>query len=365
MAKNVKDDGGDNVVPMKRGRGRPKGSTKKTTPGLTVHTGDGNVTKAAAKAAETAPAFGHNRADESLFLRHVRDIRTQLGVIDNVKSLMKTEKGKLKDIRTLAKSEGIVMRELDEAIEALETEHVDLIAREQRRRLYFQWLGLPIEQQTQAFNRDEAGFWHNRGSIAGRLGEDRKVPDGVPPDRVQDWLKGWEAGQEALMRESPLTKGAFAKPGEHTGAAPAAGNGETSDAPRAAGGIFILKEDHFATDTGLEDASKATLLRDHLEAWEAAERVVAVFQGKRRILKEPGFEDTGEPNSETSDAEPLPDAENPVADLVEDAAEDATAQAEGELEGEGGEEGEPEGGEPAADEGGVPADGTVTDAEFE
>ena len=359
MAKNVQDDGGDNVVPMKRGRGRPKGSTKKT-PGLTVHTGDGDVTKAAAKAAETAPAFGHNRADESLFLRHVRDIRAQQAVIGGVKATLKAENGKLKDIRTLAKSEGIVLRELDEAIEALETEHVDLIAREQRKRLYFQWLGLPIEQQTQAFNRDEAGYWYNRGSVAGRLGEDRKVPEGVPPDRVQDWLKGWEAGQEALMRESPLTRDGFAKPGEHAGATPAPGNAEASDAPRAAGGIFILKEDHFATDTGLEDASKATLLRDHLEAWEAAERVVAVFQGKRRILKEPGFEDTGEPNSETSDAEPLPDAENPVADLVEDAAEDATAQAEGDGEGEGEAEAEP-----AADEAGVPADGAVVDAEFE
>lgn len=321
MAKSVTDQGGDNVVPIKRGRGRPK----KNAPSHTT------APDASAKPqGETAPAFGHNRADESLFLRHVQSIRMQQAELEKAKGLVKTERGKLKDIRTLAKSDGIVMRELDEALEALETEHVDLLAREQRRRLYFQWLGLPLEEQAKAFNRDEAGFWFQQGSVAGRLGQERKVPEGVPPDRIQDWLKGWEDGQEALMRELPLTRDGFKKPGEAKGKAASAADGKPPSpaeaAAAAAGAVLVLKEEHFATDTLLEDASKATLLRDHIEAWEAAERIVVIFAGKRRILKEPGFEDTGEPDCETTDPEPLADPENPIADIL-------PAETAGEIEG--------------------------------
>lgn len=320
MAQSVSDSA---TVPQKRGRGRPPGSKNK---GKANHTTE---PAAGAAPAETAPAFGHNRADESLFLRHVQAIRTQEGQIEKAKALLKTERGKMKDIRTLAKSEGIVLRELDEALEALETEHVDLLAREQRRRLYFQWLGLPLEQQTKAFSRDEAGHWHKQGEIAGRIGQDRSVPDGVPPDRVQDWLKGWEAGQEVLMRASPLTAAAFKKPGEGQAAPEGAGqSGEEAKAAPVPGGILALKEEHFKAGTELEDAAKATLLEDHVEAWEAAERVVAVFAGKRRILKEPGFEDTGEPDSETSDVEPVTD-EEPTPEAEEPAGDD-TAPGEGE-----------------------------------
>lgn len=334
MAANIKDTTLGDLATAKRGKGRPKGAKNKakgdpafgpematvdsTRPTLTALIAardqaaaaghdtsavEGEIAKRGEgfRDSERAPSFGHNEPDVGVFLQQVHLIRRQGEVLDAAKLVVKTERGKLKDIRTGAREMGLVMRELDDALEALNTERVDLIAREKRRRLYMEWLGLdlgePQELAVQVTDEaHEASRWFKRGDTDGRLGKVRAAPEGIPGEHLQDYLKGHEAGQLLLMKASPLTAGAFQPKAADV-------------APKASedGKILILKEEHFAGGTALEDANLKTLMPDHMDAWQAADRVVAVFGGAKRILREPEgdgwYEDTGEDDVPVSEPE--------------------------------------------------------------
>lgn len=251
-----------------------------------------------------APSFGANEPDAGVFLREVNKVRREMEKVEEAKLALKTAKGRLKDTRKLAAGVGLVMREMDEAIESLNTEHVDLIAREERRRLYFEWLGLPLGVQPSlpgmpaaTDTEVEQGRWRKRGDIAGRLGQERKHPEGCPPHCIQAFLEGYDAGQEVLMRGSTLTRDAF------TGVKP------TAAEQKAAPGILVLNEGAFAAGTILDDANLMTLMPDRREAFDAAERVVALFGTKKRILKEEGYLDTGEEDVEVTEPEPITQAD--------------------------------------------------------
>lgn len=252
----------------------------------------------------TAPGFGHNAPDESVYLRNVHAIRRQKDVVAAAKLVVKTENGKLKDIRKLAQADGLVMKQLDAALESLETEHVDLIAAHKRTILYHSWLGMPLEEQQElnlhAKEGDaelDAKRWRRRGDVDGRLGRVRDVPVGCPPEHIQDYLKGHDLGQEALMRGLPLTRDGF---------------GDQAPAPAAqedASKVLMLNEGHFAAGTILEDANTSTLLPEHLPAVERAIYVSAVFGPAKRLIKEPGYLDDGSENTEVTEPEVVvPDA---------------------------------------------------------
>lgn len=262
----------------------------------------------------TAPGFGHNAPDAGVFLRHVQAIRRQAEKVEEAKLATKNERGKLKDVRKLAQADGLVMRELDDALEALQVEHVDLIAREQRRRLYHEWLGIPLVEQgsldLHAKEGDtalDAKRWFKRGDTDGRLGRVREVPQGCPPEHIPDWLRGHDAGQEILMRGLPLTKDGFADQ--------AASKAPTPE-PDTKGKILILQEGHFVAGTELDQANLKTLLGEHHDAFMASDRVVALFGTRRRILREPDpegadgfYTDSGEDDVPVTDIEVVvPDA---------------------------------------------------------
>lgn len=260
--------------------------------------------------AETAPAFGHNRANEGLFLRHVQVMRAQDAKIEEAKALVKVARGQLKDLRNLAKADGIVLRELDEALEELETERVDLLARQERLQLYREWLGLPTLRSADKVEveKDPAARWSHMGNVAGRLGKNREIPDSCPPEHVQDWLHGWDKGQEALMRESPLTRDAFKDTAGSAAAAPetpppGAPVVQAPERDPAPGGLVAFAEHHFETGTSLDDCNFKTLLEEHRPKWTAADNVIVVIGGKKRVLKEPGYEDTGEADVDISEPE--------------------------------------------------------------
>lgn len=319
MARNIKDTG-PAVATTPRGRGRPKGSTAAAAAQKAADMIDAvgkNPTAAAPQtdpdlAPVTAPSFGANEPDAGVFLREVNKIRRQADEVEKKKLELKTEKGKLKDIRKLAAGVGLVMREVDEAIEALNTEHVDLIAREERRRLYFAWLGLPLGTQAdlpgmpKATDTEADQFrWHKRGDIAGRLGEVRAVPEGCPPHCIQNFLQGWEHGQTVLMQGSVLTAGAF-NPDGSIKSTPG-----PDMAHEAASTMVTFTEAHFQAGTDLESANLRTLLPGHHESFHNAESVVAVFGSKKRILREPDatipggyYVDDGSEDSPVSEAEP-------------------------------------------------------------
>lgn len=249
----------------------------------------------------TAPGFGHNEPDAPIFLRHFQIIGRQQEKIEAAKLVLKTEKGIMKDLRKVAQSEGIVMREFDMVREAVNTERVDLVARDQRWRYYCGFLGLDLTVQTElelhAKEGDavlDAKRWWKRGDLDGRLGRIREVPLGCPPEHIQDWLKGHDNGQEVLMRGLPLTREGF-------------GDQDPPKTPVAAsedkGKILVLHEGHFVAGTGLEDANTSTLLPEHLEAVERATYVSAVFGPAKRLIKEPGYLDDGSENTEVTEPE--------------------------------------------------------------
>mgnify|MGYP000877274527 CR=1 FL=1 len=271
----------------------------------------------------TAPGLGHNAPDEGVFLRHLQAIRAHTeGPLAEAKQRLKDEKGKLKDIRQLAKADGLVLKELDEALEDAQTERVDLIAKEERRRLYRQWLGLPVGAQGELELDDrlpsierERARWKSMGNVDGRLAKVRAAPEGCPPNMVQSYLEGWDAGQEALMRAGTLTSAAF-KPAAPGSTAPAPALADTpapeskpAEVP-ANGTTLILREANFEEGIELEDANRKTIVSDESrERFDAADTVVAVFGDKRRVLKEPAqgdepaYVDTGEPDALLSDVE--------------------------------------------------------------
>lgn len=335
MAKNISEKSGT-VVPIGSGKRGPKpGAGRKLQAGAEAAAkanamlGGPSKAEAANRGAPapetvvtdapnvdapiTAPSFGANEPDAGVFLREVNKIRRQMAEVEMKKLELKTVKGRLKDIRKLAAGVGLVMREVDEAIDALNTEHVDLIAREERRRLYFEWLGLPLGIQATlpgiakpTDTETDQARWLKRGDIAGRLGEIRTVPEHCPPHCLQSWLHGWEAGQKVLMQGSVLTAGAFHADGTAKDAA------ELKPKADDDGKMVTFTEAHFMAGTDLEDANLKTLLPGHHEAFHNAENVVAVFGDKKRVLRErddnepSGFyQDTGEDDVPMSDPEPV------------------------------------------------------------
>lgn len=256
----------------------------------------------AAGLAPRAPAFGDNGPDESLFLRHVQEVVKATAEREAAKLVIKAARDALKAKRKLASDEGISLRELDEAIEAKNADRTDLAAREKRRIQYMNWLGLDIGAQseldlTSTDHEREKKDWFARGNGDARIGRPREKPPGIPGERLQDYLQGWDAGQEAVMRSSPLTKAAFTAA---VGGAPAAAKpaepvqtlkeqiAEVVAEP-ASGGLLTLNETHFRIPEGggIDDANLKTLTGDGLsEAFAAADSVVVVFGNKRRILKE-------------------------------------------------------------------------------
>lgn len=243
--------------------------------------------------------------DQGLFLRWVNKLNEHDDKGDKLKLALKAWRTERKLMRKEAGGDGIVMGTLDEALEDLKTEQVDLLAREERRRLYHEYLGIPLTVQGEIdlSADDEAqakARWRRRGLQDGRLGKERKLPEGIPPENGPDYLGGHEEGQMDLMRGSPLTRDAF-------------------KAPPAEGVVGVVRPDTltlgqeaFATGTLLEDCNLTTLREEHAEAFAAATNVVVVYGDKRRVLKEPDasvpggiYIDTGTEDAPVSDIEPV------------------------------------------------------------
>jgi hypothetical protein len=320
MAISIQDHGKDNVVPIKRGRGRPKGTTKVTANARAADAakqaeqmvGGAFVEQDAGDTEPQAPAFGANELDAGGFLQWVKKLNEHEDKGEEIKLKLKAWRTDRKLLRKEANGAGIILGQLDEALEDLKTEQVDIAAREERRRQYHEWLGIPFAAQAELFPtasldaEQEAKRWFKAGDVAGRLGKIRKQPAGIPAEHVQDWLRGYEAGQTVLMQNSPLTAGAFDAGGKLK---------EKNDQPPVTApvgdkGILVLSEEHFVAGTILDDANLKTLIEEHHAAFHASDRVVALFGTSRRILREPNddgtfYTDDGEQDTEVTQPEPV------------------------------------------------------------
>lgn len=344
MAANIKDTG---VTPKKRGRPSKEEIAARNAREREAQ-GEIDAKEGVAAAApksnakppeeKSAPAFGHNRATEGLFLRHVQTLRAHDVKITESKLATKALVGQKKDLRNLAKADGIVLGELDQAIDELETERVDLLASQERLELYRQWLGLPTLATAASAKQEKnpAQRWNKLGNVAGRLGENRAIPDACPPEHGQDWLHGYDAGQLALMKESPLTRSAFDKdgnlkpsPGSAAAADPNPEGAPAVTAPEPESTMLVLKEEDFAPGTALADCNLATLEPSLKPKWEAATDVVVVIGGKKRVLKEEGYEDDGQPGTDLSEEEPADPALAAIAEAEPEIVDQVLADASG------------------------------------
>ena len=302
MATNINEAG--NVISIKRGRGRPAGTGKKRLEA--VARAEEIMANAGSRSDDTrrAPAFGSNEPDIGVFLKHVQILRAKETELEAAKLKVKAINKQKKDLRQAAKAEGLVLGELDRALKDADTEQVDLVAREQRYHLYMDWLGKPIGFQPSldlaVKPEDEEARWFKRGDQDGRLGKDRTPPEGCPPDRIQAFLKGWEHGQDQLMRANPVTAPAFST--EAPKSPPeTAGNGWQPSKQ-----ILTLHEQDFQAGIDIEDANRSTIFDDAtLQAFDAAENVVAVFGKAKRVLKEPGYVDDGTDDCPITDTVPV------------------------------------------------------------
>ena len=309
MAENI-----SNVVNLTRAKGRPKGSLSKRKAHEAAAKAEAMIAGTAMPQPHVrAPSFGANEPDEPCFLKHVQAIRAKQEEINVQKMKLKVLRGQNKDLRNLAKSEGVVLGELDRALKDADTEDVDLGAREARYHLYMSWLGKPINYQAQLPLEPrntpelEARRWRKLGEQAGRLGKPRDAyPEGMAPEQRPNFLAGWDEGQEALMRKSPLTASAFDiidVPDD-----------EPSSESSPANTMLTLREVHFVAGIEIEEANRSTIFDDAtLEAFDAAENVIAIFGKAKRIIKEPGYVDDGGSDTPLSDVEALPDDEMDLA----------------------------------------------------
>lgn len=236
----------------------------------------------------SAQAYGHNGPapfDEGVFLRWVQKLNAHENKGDLLKLSLKNWRTERKLMRKDANGDGIVLGQMDEALEDLKTEQVDIAAREQRRRDYHAALGIPfVEAQEMKEISDPdrlAKRWYQRGEVDGRLAKVREVPEGCPPECIRPYLSGHEAGTKVFLQSSPLTRDGFDKDGnvKAPGAAPAPADTDST-------AMLTLNESHFVAGTELEDANLKSLLGGHHEAFHNATNVIAVFGHARRILKE-------------------------------------------------------------------------------
>ena len=331
MAKKISET---NVIAFdqpKRGRGRPKKvapETARLVDDLNRGLSGPEVTADDLEPGQPA-AFGHNGGlDAGIFLRWVQRLNQHEEKGDKLKLELKAWRTERKLLRKEAGGDQIVLGELDEALEDLKTEQVDLLAREERRRQYHEWLGIPLTVQGElpmaSMNDAEADAkrWFARGDSDGRLGKVRQQPAGCPPEHIQDYLKGWDAGQALLLQNSPLTRAGFEGPAQPA----AVPTGATAGADES---ILVLNEGAFLAGTILVDANLKTMLPEHQEAFGKAEMVVALFGTSRRILKETVdgelYLDTGEEDVDVTEPEAVEDGE--VIAAAEEEAEQAAPSA--------------------------------------
>jgi len=350
-APGERKEAADKAVAIIESTGKPQSQSAKAADAKAgkTHTGP----PAADKPAPAAKGFGANMVTADVFLSHVHQLNRIEEELASAKLVVKEINGRKKDARQLAKADGIVLKEMDEAIENSKTDRVDHVAREERRRFYHEFLGIPLVQgdlfeldpSIPTLDQDKLK-WRAIGNTDGRAGRPCKAPDYCPPICLPEYEDGYKDGQKVAMQKSPLTAGAFNDDGSVKGEAKPDDQVDTwvdpkdeakpaADPPKAEA-IVVFQNDAFLdTVKGPDDCSRATLaFADSRQRWDAAERVLVLFKdpetgtAARRVLKapakgvegeagyEPAYEDLGEPDGVLTDAEPVADLDAELDALV-------------------------------------------------
>lgn len=286
---------GADTKPPKKPRQAPKPAVPKADPGMT----------SAAGAGHNSQALREER--ERIVYRAVEIQNTAKAKIEELMLPVKAQKTIIANARETVKRAGIPLEILDEAVRKATQTRGDQRGYEATRAEVFGMFNLVTVADVQRlFDGNEAAEegmdWEATGFTARLMGAEAKPP--VTGSDGQLWLQGWHAANKKTG--SSLAEAAAEAIEADTPPATATEPQVEAEALKtdhkfdwgtvgARGEVVVLNQAAFllTAEEGLDDASLETLIDDVRPYWDAAERVLAFWDGKRRVLKEPGYEDTG------------------------------------------------------------------------
>lgn len=130
----------------------------------------------------------------ALFFQHFRRIKA-------AKTELDAARADYKELRAVAKADGITMRQMDHALKHVEADDEKIIVDEIREIMEVaEWFAAPINTQFDIFT-DRAPVEQKireAGVVAGLSGNDgvSGYAEGSPDDKL--WMEGWHAGQAKL-----------------------------------------------------------------------------------------------------------------------------------------------------------------------
>lgn len=130
---------------------------------------------------------------------HMRKISAQQAICDR-------ENEERKRLRKVAKTDGILLADIDYGLRILKVEEPDIIVADLKRRAEIaNWFALPVGTQSQMFDEFEREPATDRafreGSIAGSLGKDMDPPYGSPSALHDSWKDGWRQAQDDMGKD--------------------------------------------------------------------------------------------------------------------------------------------------------------------
>lgn len=304
--------------------GAPTGGKKPARPkkDATPKT-EGNMTSAAGQGHNSA-ALKEERA--RLLYREGDKIAAAERALEDLKEQMKPHKTVIAQARAAIQKAGFPLEAYDERMKAAKRLKSENIKFEQARDEISEAYALPTSAEVRnLFDGDQAAQegmdWEAAGFTARLVGAEPKPP--VTGTDGQLWLKGWHEANDKAGGEKPQAEAiaeamaAAEDPApEDKAAASALIAGAVAECRKfdwgtvgERGEVIVLNRSAFALedDDGLDQASKVSVNEEVLPFWEAASRVLAFWDGKRRVLKEPGYEDTGEDNTGSPESELSPE----------------------------------------------------------
>lgn len=147
------------------------------------------------------PKPGDN-VPEGVFLAHLDKILKATGDVETAANNLKSQRAVLTGLRTKAKADGIMLGELDRALELAQAEEegIESLGRVLK---YAAMMRAPIGTQFTMFEepRPTLDVAFDKGFRASMIGEGTETCTFGPGDEREAWLRGWHQHQKRLAEE--------------------------------------------------------------------------------------------------------------------------------------------------------------------
>ncbi len=125
-----------------------------------------------------------------------------VGKVERLKAEMAAMLSHLRSAYKVAKADGILKKDIDFVLKIKKQDDADVVADLARRTELARWMRIPIGVTPDMFSDadrepiDEKAF--NDGRVVGMAGGDRQSPYDPTSTSEENWLKGYDDGQQAL-----------------------------------------------------------------------------------------------------------------------------------------------------------------------